>query len=253
MARSASRVPHRTRRVLHAATNRAQNFGDLATAASTRTAPAKPAWKPTSAFTLLGTRVPGVDNPQIVTGRPLYGIDVRLPNMKFAAIAKCPVFGGRVAGVDDAAALKVPGVRQVVRIAGHDNPTFLMPGVAVVADSTWAAFKGRDALQVQWDEGPYKDESTTTLSAQFAELVRTQGTTVRAVGDVEQALAGAARVVEASTSSPSSRTPHSSRTTAPPTCATATATSPVPSRCRGRARSSSPRRWACPWTASTSR
>ena len=184
-------------RVLHAATNRAQNFGDLATAASTRTAPAKPAWKPTSAFTLLGTRVPGVDNPQIVTGRPLYGIDVRLPNMKFAAIAKCPVFGGRVARVDDAAALKVPGVRQVVRIAGHDNPTFLMPGVAVVADSTWAAFKGRDALQVQWDEGPYKDESTTTLSAQFAELARAQGTTVRAVGDVEQALAGAARVVEA--------------------------------------------------------
>ena len=86
-------------RVLHAATNRAQNFGDLATAASTRTAPAKPAWKPTSAFTSLGTRVPGVDNPQIVTGRPLYGIDVRLPNMKFAAIAKCPVFGGRVARV----------------------------------------------------------------------------------------------------------------------------------------------------------
>jgi isoquinoline 1-oxidoreductase subunit beta len=184
-------------RVLHAATNRAQDFGDLASAASTRTAPAKPAWKPASAFTLLGTRVPGVDNPQIVTGRPLYGIDVRLPNMKFAAIAKCPVFGGRVARVDDAAALKVPGVRQVVRIAGHDNPTFLLPGVAVVADSTWAAFKGRDALQVQWDEGPYKDETTTTLSAQFAELARAPGTMVRAVGDVEQALAGAARVVEA--------------------------------------------------------
>ena len=196
------RVPRadcRTERgqVLHAATGRAQSFADLATAASARPVPAKPAWKPTSAFTLLGTRVPGVDNPQIVTGRPLYGIDVRLPNMKFAAIAKCPVFGGRVARVDEAAALKVPGVRQVVRIAGHDNPTFLLPGVAVVADSTWAAFKGRDALQVQWDEGPYKDESTTTLSSQFAELARAQGTTVRAVGDVEQALAGAARVVEA--------------------------------------------------------
>jgi isoquinoline 1-oxidoreductase beta subunit len=93
--------------------------------------------------------------------------------------------------------LKVPGVRQVVRIAGHDNPTFLLPGVAVVADSTWAAFKGRDALQVQWDEGPYKNETTTTLSAQFAELARAPGTMVRAVGDVEQALAGAARVVEA--------------------------------------------------------
>ena len=191
--------------------------------------------------------MPGVDNPQIVTGRPLYGIDVRLPNMKFAAIAKCPVFGGRVARVDDAAALKVPGVRRVVRIAGHDNPTFLMPGVAVVADSTWAAFKGRDALQVQWDEGPYKDESTATLSADFAELARAPGTTVRAVGDVEQALAGAARVVEAYLRVPLPlRTPRSNRTTAPPMCATATATSPVRSRCRGRARSSSPRRWASP-------
>jgi len=183
-------------RVLHAPSNRAQNYGDLAASASARPVPAKAAWKPANAFTLLGTRVPGVDNPQIVTGRPLYGIDVRLPNMKFAAIAKCPVFGGRVARVDDTAALKVPGVRQVVRIAGHENPTFLMPGVAVVADSTWAAFKGRDALQVQWDEGPYRDEGTATLSAQFAELAHAPGTTVRAVGDVEQALAAAARVVE---------------------------------------------------------
>ena len=174
----------------------ALRIGDLATAASTRTAPAKPAWKPTSAFTLLGTRVSGVDNPQIVTGRPLYGIDPsaqhevrrhrQVPGVRRPRRAR-----GRCGGAEG------PGVRQVVRIAGHDNPTFLMPGVAVVADSTWAAFKGRDALQVQWDEGPYKDESTTTLSAQFAELARTQGTSVRAVGDVEQALAGAARVVEA--------------------------------------------------------
>jgi isoquinoline 1-oxidoreductase beta subunit len=158
--------------------------------------PAKAPLKRVAAFTLLGTRVSGVDNPQIVTGQPLYGIDVRLPGMKYAAIAKCPVFGGRPATIDDTAALKVPGVRQVVRLPGHENPTFLMPGVAVVADSTWSAFKGRDALQVGWDEGPYRDESTASLSAQFAALARTPGTVVRAVGDVEQALTGAARVVE---------------------------------------------------------
>jgi len=189
-------------RVLHPASNRALDYGALVLAASRRPIPRKPAWKAPSAFTLLGTRVAGVDTDQIVHGRPLYGIDVRLPGMKFAAIAKCPVFNGRVASVDDAAALKVPGVRQVVRMAGHENPTFLMPGVAVVADSTWAAFKGRDALQVRWDEGPFAAETSETLRAQCTTLAAAPGTTVRAVGDVDAALATAARIVEAHYESP---------------------------------------------------
>ncbi len=193
------RVECRTERgrVAHAATGRAIEYGALAARAAARPVPQKAAWKPASAFTLLGTRAGGVDNPAIVAGRPLYGIDVRVPGMKFAGIAKCPVFGGRPAAVDDRAALKIPGVRQVVRIPGHENPTFLQPGVAVVADSTWAAFKGRDTLRIQWDEGPFRDETSASLSDQFARLARAEGTTVRAVGDVDTALAGAARVVEA--------------------------------------------------------
>ena len=189
-------------RVLHAPSNRALDYGALVDAAARRPVPSKPAWKPATAFTLLGTRVPGVDTEAIVHGRPLYGIDVRLPGMRYAAIAKCPVFNGAVASVDDTAALTVPGVRQVVRIGGHENPTFLMPGVAVVAESTWAAFKGRDALRVQWAEGEHVAETTASLSAQFAELAPGAGTTVRAVGDVDQALASAARVVEAYYESP---------------------------------------------------
>lgn len=184
-------------RVVHATTGRSIEYGPLAARAAARPVPQKAAWKPASAFTLLGTRVAGVDNPAIVTGRPLYGIDVRVPGMKYAAVAKCPVFGGRPAVVDDSAALRVPGVRQVARIPGHENPTFLQPGVAVVADSTWAAFKGRDALRIQWDEGPFRDETSASLSDQFARLARGEGTTVRAVGDVDAALAGASRVVEA--------------------------------------------------------
>ena len=125
--------------------------------------------------------------------------------MKYAAIAKCPVFGGRPARVDDSAARQVPGVRDVVRIDGHANPTFLQPGVAVVADSTWAAFKGRDALRIDWDEGPYRDESSATLARQFAELAAGDGTTVREVGDVQAALSGAARVLEAYYEFPLSR------------------------------------------------
>ncbi len=184
-------------RVIHAASNRSLSYGELAARAAMRKVPAKVPWKPADQFTLLGTRVSGVDNPAVVAGRPLYGIDVRLPGMKYAAIAKCPVFGGRPASVDDSAALKVPGVRQVIRIAGHPNPTFLLPGVAVVADSAWAAFKGRDALRIEWDEGAYKDESTASLASQFATLAATPGTVVRSVGDVDGALAGAARIFEA--------------------------------------------------------
>jgi isoquinoline 1-oxidoreductase subunit beta len=183
--------------VIHAASNRRLAYGELAGRAATRPVPDKAQWKPVSAFTLMGTRVGGVDNSAIVTGRPLYGIDTRLPGMRYAAVAKCPVFGGRPARVDDSAARLVPGVREVVPIAGHANPTFLQPGVAVVADSTWAAFRGRDALRIEWDEGPYRDESSETLSRQFADLAAGAGTIVREVGDVETALGGAARVVEA--------------------------------------------------------
>ncbi len=189
-------------RASHAASNRTLDYGALVAAAATRPVPVPPVWKSPAAFTLLGTRVPGVDTDAIVHGRPLYGIDVRLAGMKYAAVARCPVFNGRPVEVDDRAALAVPGVRQVVRIAGHANPTFCMPGVAVVADSTWAAFKGRDALIVQWDEGAFAGESTATLSAQCSTLLGEAGTTVRAVGDVDTALAAAARVVEADYEAP---------------------------------------------------
>ena len=189
-------------RVLHAPSARALDYGALVMTASRRPIPQAPVWKAPSSFTLLGTRVPGVDTDGIVHGRPLYGIDVRLPGMRYAAIAKCPVFNGRVAAVDDAAALQVPGVRQVVRIPGHENPTFLLPGVAVVADSTWAAFKGRDALRVQWEEGAFATETSDSIAAQCTTLAATPGTTVRAVGDVEAALATAARVIDAHYESP---------------------------------------------------
>ncbi|HTM31054.1 MAG TPA: molybdopterin cofactor-binding domain-containing protein [Vicinamibacterales bacterium] len=183
--------------VIHSGSNRRLSYGQLAASAATRAVPDKPAWKQVSAFTLMGTRVGGVDNDAIVSGRPLYGIDTRLGGMRFAAISKCPVFGGRPARVDERAARQVPGVLDVVRIDGHANPTFLQPGVAVVAESTWAAFKGRDALELEWDEGPYRDESSASLSRQFTELAAGDGTSVRQVGDVARALDGAARVVEA--------------------------------------------------------
>ena len=183
--------------VIHTPTGRQIAFGDLTTDAAKLTPPpGEPPLKPPGSFTIVGTRVGGVDTPAIVTGKPLYGLDVRMPGMLFAVIAKCPVFAGRVVAIDDSRALAVRGVRRVVRIDGHDNPTFLQPGVAVVADSTWAAIRGREALAVSWDEGPFAAESTASLRSQFHELGRSDGRILSDAGDVNRALRAAFTTVD---------------------------------------------------------
>ena len=182
--------------VRHGASRREARFGALAARAATLTVPRDVSLKDASRYRLIGTRVNGADNHKVVTGQPLFGIDVRLPNMKFAAVAKCPVFNGRPVKIDGSKARQVPGVRDIVEIKGLDNPTFLMPGVAVVADSTWAAFKGREALIVEWDEGPYAAESNATIADQFHKLLAAPPATLHNSGRVDDALASAAIVVD---------------------------------------------------------
>jgi isoquinoline 1-oxidoreductase beta subunit len=182
--------------VRHAGSSRDARYGALAARAATLTVPRDVPLKEPSRYRLVGTRVNGTDNLKIVTGQPLFGIDVRAANMKFAAIAKCPVFNGRPLKIDATKARQVPGVRDIVEIKGLDNPTFLMPGVAVVADSTWAAFKGRDALVVQWDEGPYATESNASLTEQFQTLLAAPPATLHNSGRIDEALASAATVVD---------------------------------------------------------
>jgi isoquinoline 1-oxidoreductase beta subunit len=182
--------------VRHSLSKREARYGSLAARAAAMTVPRDVSLKDPSRYRLIGTRLNGVDNHKIVTGQPLYGIDVRLPNMKFAAIAKCPVFNGRPITIDSTKARQVPGVRDIVEIKGLDNPTQLMPGVAVVADSTWAAFKGRDALVVQWDEGPYAAESNATLTEQFQKLLAAPPATLHNSGNVDAALESAAVSVD---------------------------------------------------------
>ena len=183
--------------VRDASGSRVTTYGQLATDAAALPVPADPPLKAPSAFRLVGTRQPNADNDAIVAGQPLFGIDVRLPGMRFAAVAKCPVFGGRPVRVDDRAARAVPGVRDVVEIPGLENPTHLMSGVAVVADTTWAAFQGRDALEVEWDEGPFAAESSDSLRARFGELLERPEFTLHDSGDVVGALANAAHRVDA--------------------------------------------------------
>ncbi len=182
--------------VRHPSSRREARYGSLAARAATLQVPRDIALKDPARYRLIGTRVNGTDNHKIVTGQPLFGIDVRLPNMKFAAIAKCPVFNGRPLTIDATKARQVAGVRDVIEIKGLDNPTFLMPGVAVVADSTWAAFKGREALVVQWEEGPYAGESNATIAEQFQKLLAAPPATLHNSGRVEDALAGASAVVD---------------------------------------------------------
>jgi isoquinoline 1-oxidoreductase beta subunit len=153
--------------------------------------------KDPSRYTIIGKPTKGVDTPKIVRGQPIYGLDVRVPNMLFAVIEKCPVHGGRPLSVDSRAAMAVPGVKRIMMIDGAENPTHLRPGVAVIANSTWAAMKGREALRVTWDEGKGAAESSDTLHAQFEQLARTPGKVLADRGDVNAAIAAATTKVDA--------------------------------------------------------
>lgn len=147
-------------------------------------------------FKLLGTFVPGVDNPKILTGQPLFGCDTRLEGMLYAVYEKCPTFGGKVrnANVDEIRAL--PGVTHAFVVKGTDNLEGLLPGVAVVAGSWWEAHQARKQLRIDWTTG--HADSSAEYDRQAAALRDQAGETLRADGDVETALGSAANIVEAS-------------------------------------------------------
>jgi isoquinoline 1-oxidoreductase beta subunit len=131
-------------------------YGDMVEAAASLDVPQGVDVKDQSHLRIVGTDVGHWDTPEIITGKAVYGVDVRLPDMSFAVMARCPVFGGSFASYDEAAALAVPGVRQIVELDGN---------IAVVAKNTWAAIQGRKALNVTWDEGKNADLSSEGLRA----------------------------------------------------------------------------------------
>ncbi|HTJ21674.1 MAG TPA: molybdopterin cofactor-binding domain-containing protein, partial [Gemmatimonadaceae bacterium] len=147
--------------VVHRASNRRATYGELATKAASITPPANVQTKDPRTFKLLGTRVPGVDNPKIVTGAPLFGIDVQLPGMLYATYTKCPAFGGKVVSANLDAVKARPGVRDAFVLDGIEG---LPSGVAIVADSTWNAFSATKALQVKWEEGAVVSQNSTDMA-----------------------------------------------------------------------------------------
>jgi isoquinoline 1-oxidoreductase beta subunit len=183
--------------IIHKPSGRKFGYGELAAAASALPTPRADQikLKDEAAFRYLGKgNVQIVDLFDITTGRATYGIDSKLPGMKYAVIARPPVMGGKLASFDAAAALKVPGVEKVVAIEGTPPPSKFQPigGVAVIARNTWAAIKGRQALVVKWDDGPHGTYDSAVYKAQLEETARKAGKVVRNDGDVEKALAAAA-------------------------------------------------------------
>jgi isoquinoline 1-oxidoreductase beta subunit len=173
--------------VLHS-DGRRLTYGHLVATAATLPVPADVPLKDAAAWKVIGTRVPRLDTPYKVDGSAQFGIDVLMPDMLVAVVARCPVFGGTVASFDPARAQAVPGVRHVVQVSN---------GVAVVADGYWPAQAGRDALDVTWDEGATAGVSSAGIARLFAQRAERPGARARHEGNPGAALAVAGRRLEA--------------------------------------------------------
>src|SRR5579863_3328196 len=160
--------------VINTSTNARLTYGKLATAASKLPAPKNAPMKDPKDFRYIGKSMKRLDSLAKSTGRSQFGIDMRRPGMMYAAMARCPVFGGKVASFDATKAKAVPGVKQVVTISR---------GVAVVADNTWSAFQGVKQLDVKWDEGPNANQTSANITKTFADKVQNPGVEVTKVGD----------------------------------------------------------------------
>ncbi len=192
--------------VNHKGTARKLSYGALAARASKIQPPDMRTLKVKDPkdFRIIGKPTTGVDNPLIVTGQPLFGIDMSLPGMKYAVFEKCPVFGGRPVSANLAEIKALPGVRDAFMVPGA-RPTglpdgmaiTLQDGIAIIGDSWWAANAALDKLVVQWDEGPVASQSTEQFDRMAVDLsTKPPGKVFRHDGDVDKAFASAAKVVE---------------------------------------------------------
>jgi isoquinoline 1-oxidoreductase beta subunit len=184
--------------VYHRASKRSATYGGLASTAATIAPPdlATVMLKDPKAFRIIGQPMRGVDTHRIVTGVPLYGIDVAVPGMLYATFVKCPVFGGKVARANLDAIKALPGVRHAFVVDGTANLTGLMPGVAIVADSWWQARTARTRLDVTWNEGPTAQQGSASFAAQAATLAKGPAQrSLRKDGDVDAAFASASKKI----------------------------------------------------------
>ncbi len=185
--------------VLHSS-GKSLKYGQLVAKAATLPVPPKEEvkLKPASQYQLLGKRIPQVDSTNIVTGKPLFGIDLKLPGMVYAVYEKCPAFGGKVVSANIDQIKTLPGIKDAFILAGTADVKGLCPGVAIIGDSTWATFNARRQLKVTWDEGKVANESWDGFVAKArADAAKPGARTLRKDGDPDAALKSAAKVVEA--------------------------------------------------------
>jgi isoquinoline 1-oxidoreductase beta subunit len=175
-------------RVTHGPTGRSLGYGALVDQAAGLPVPGNVRLKDPKEFKLIGTAAKRLDAPAKVNGTAQYGIDVQVPGMKVATVAACPVFGGKLASVDDTKARAIAGVHQVVR---------LEDAVAVIGDHMWAAKQGLAALDIKWDEGPNAKLSTADIVQQLVAASEKSGVVARDDGDVAEAMATAGQKLEA--------------------------------------------------------
>jgi isoquinoline 1-oxidoreductase subunit beta len=185
--------------VVHRASNRSAGYGELATKAAALPVPNERSLelKERKDYKLLGKRISGVDNLQVVTGKPLFGIDQVVPGMQYAVFEKCPAVGGKVGEANLEAIRKLPGVTNVLVIEGTGKPTEVMPGVAILANSTYAAIAARRQLKVSWDESNAAKDSWSKAVSDAQKIAKQSGAdSLRNTGDVEKAFKGS-KTVEA--------------------------------------------------------
>lgn len=169
-------------------TGQKATYGELAEAASKLEAPKTPKLKDASAFKIIGKPVKRLDTPAKVDGSAEFGMDVRLPGMLYAALAQCPVIGGKPVSFDATRAKGMPGVKHIVQISD---------GVAVVADTYWHARKALETVDVKWNEGPGKALSSASIGAGLKTASAAPGALIKKVGDVDAGMKAAARQIEA--------------------------------------------------------
>ncbi len=206
--------------IKHATSGRTLGFGKLVEKAKTLDIPAEATLKlkPRSEWKFIGKDAPMVDMDDIITGKAIFGIDARMDNQLFAVIARPPVVGGKVVSFDATETKKMPGVVHVIEIPAFTGAPHFQPlgGVAVLADSTWNAWQGRDALEIEWDSGPNANYDTEEFAKEIAETARKPGKLLREVGDALGELTKATEIIKADYS-----VPHLSHAPMEPTCAVA--------------------------------
>ncbi|HEY5933895.1 MAG TPA: molybdopterin cofactor-binding domain-containing protein [Kofleriaceae bacterium] len=195
----ADRLSARDNAVHDPATKKALEFGALVTRAAKLPVPKTATLRPQKELVHLGTDLPLRDGADYVTGRANFGADIRLPGMLTAVIARPPAVLGKVGTLDDSKAKAIPGVRQIVTLPAPTAPVKFQPlgGVAVLADHTWAAMRGRAALAITWEGGPNASYDSEVFTKSLLEAVRAPGEVVRKLGDADKALDGAAKKIEA--------------------------------------------------------